>query len=103
MEHENGVPTRKRISQDCNLAITNMGIVYHNEGKMVPGLADRNGWRVDKEGTMKWGGVRIKKDAHGDSPWLHPLAAEALSEKSNQMMEDFTICNDVARELEITA
>jgi len=70
---------------------------------MVPGLADRNGWRVDKEGTMKWGGVRIKKDAHGDPPWLHPFAAEALSEKTNQLMENFTICNDVARELEITA
>ena len=78
-----------------------MGIIYHNDGKMVMGLANRNSWCVDKEGTMKWGGVRIKKDYHGEAPWLHPLAAESLREKTSHMMENFTICDDISRELEI--
>ena len=62
-------------------------------GKMVPGLANRSDLRVDKEGTMKWGGARIKKDIHGTAPWLNPLDAEALREKTSQMMEGFMICN----------
>ena len=100
MENESSVPTGKRIMQDCHLAIKNMGVVYCNDGKMVlPILVNRNSWRVDKEGTPKWGGVRIKKDIPGADPWLHPLAIEALREKTSQMMEDFTICDDVACEL----
>ena len=79
-----------------------MSIVYQNDGKTVPGLVNKNGWRVDKERTIKWGGVRIKKDYHGEDPWLHPLATEALREKTSHMMENFTICDDIARELEIT-
>ena len=51
---------------------------------------------------MKWGGVQINKDYHGKVPWLNPLAAEALREKTSHMMENFTICDDTARELEIT-
>lgn len=61
-----------------------MGIIYHNDGKMVPGLVNRNGWRIDKEDTMKWGGVQIEKDMHGDTPWLHSLAVKALREKSRR-------------------
>ena len=102
MEYKTGVLADKRILQNCHLTITNIGIVYHNNGKMVPGLENRNGWRVDKEGTIKWGGVRIKKDYHGGDPWLYPFATEALREKNSQMMENFTICDDIARELEIT-
>ena len=88
--------------QDYHLAIKNMGGVYRNDGQMLSGLANRNGWRVDKEGTKKWGGVKIKKDIHGAAPWLHPLAAESLREKTSQMLEDFTICDDVVRNLENT-
>ena len=47
MEYETGVPADKCILQDCHLAITNMGIVYHNDDKMVPELANSNGWRAD--------------------------------------------------------
>ena len=46
--------------------------------------------------------MRVKKESHGGSPWLHPLAAEALREKNIIMMENFTISADVARELKIT-
>lgn len=78
MECKTGVPTSKHISQYYHLAITNIGILYHNDGKMVPGLSDRNDWCVDNEVTMKWGGVQIKKDSHEDSPWLHHLAVESI-------------------------
>ena len=50
---------------------------------------------------MKWGGVQIKKDSHGEAPWLHPLAAEALREKTSHMLKNFTICDDIVCELEI--
>ena len=42
MEYKTGVPTDKHILQDCHLIITNMVIVYQNDGKVVPGLANRN-------------------------------------------------------------
>lgn len=48
-------PENKCIQQDYHLAIKNMGTVYRNDGKLVPRLADRNTWGVDKEDTMKWG------------------------------------------------
>ena len=102
MEHEGGSPTSSRIKQDCRLAIFNMGVVYRNDGKMVPGLANRNGHRVDKAGSSGWGGLRIKKDPQGLFPWLHPMAAQVLSEKCSKIMEDFTIDSDVASELGLT-
>ena len=65
IEDENGVSSPSRIQQDYRLSIINMAVVYHNDGKMVPGLENRNGHWSDQVGSNKWGGVRVKKFNHG--------------------------------------
>ena len=60
MQHESSVPFPFYIQQDYRLLIKNMGVVYHNDGKMVPGIANRDKHQVDKVGSNKWGGVCIK-------------------------------------------
>ena len=35
------VPSGKRIVEDCNKALRAIGVLYENEGRMVPELANR--------------------------------------------------------------
>ena len=44
------------VVQDINRTFDAHKIVYEAEGKIVPGLANRNGHRNKKEGNLKWGG-----------------------------------------------
>ena len=102
MQHESGCPSPSRIQKDCQLATKYMVMVYCNNGKIVPGLADRNIIRLDKSGSNMWGGVWIKKYSHISSPWLYHLDVQALIKKTKQIMEGFRIDRDVACNLGLT-
>ena len=56
-------------------------IIYEAHGKMVPGLANRNGHRYNKEGTRKWGGKREKCHEVKEEFWLEAGAKEVLEGK----------------------
>ena len=102
MQQQSGVPSPFCIQQDCHLVIKNTGVVYSNNDKMVLSLDNINGHWVDNTGSDKCVGVRIKKYYHSSAPWLHPLATQALNEKSKKIMDNFTIDDDVACNLGIT-
>ena len=71
----------ERVIQDVYLAFKAHEIVYNANGKMVPGLTNRNGHRYNKEGSMKWGGARIKSYEVGTTPWLEPQTQEVQDER----------------------
>ena len=56
------VPSSHRIIHDCRKALSAFASVYKHGGKMVPGLANRNGHRNLAKGrnTAGWGGIRVK-------------------------------------------
>ena len=39
---------------------------------MVPGLANHNGHRNNKEGSLQWGGKRVKSYVSRVDSWLEP-------------------------------
>ena len=58
-----GTPSLARIIQDVDLASKALEIVYHANGAVVEGLADRNGHRrkvVGEGKSVSWGGARTK-------------------------------------------
>lgn len=60
-DHPFGVPNSTRIIQDVYLAFKAHKVIYENEGRIVPGLANRTGHRYSREGTTgNWGGPRTK-------------------------------------------
>ena len=61
------VPSSKRIMEDCDRALRAFGEVYAHGGKMVPGLASRNGHRnhIAGRNTDGWGGAARKKCVGG--------------------------------------
>ena len=81
------VPSSLRIIQDCDKAIRAFGVVYEHGGRMVPGLANRNGHRNIAAGRNRsgWGGLRIKNLlAEELDRWLH---ADAISAKNSRTTE----------------
>ena len=67
--------------QDVYLVFDSIKKVYEAGGRMVPGLANRNGHRRNKEGSSKWGGKRVKSYAIGDDTWLEPGAKAVIEEE----------------------
>ena len=58
-----GTPSSARITEDVDLALKALGIVYCENGTAVKGLADRNGHRRKKVGegkSVSWGGAGNK-------------------------------------------
>ena len=58
-----GAPCSERITQDVDLALKALEIVYRENGDTVEGLADRNGHRrkvVGKGESVRCGGARTK-------------------------------------------
>ena len=55
--------------------------VYDAGGRMVLGLANRNGHRVRPDGNCQWGGKRVKSYEIGNDPWLEAEAKEAMEDK----------------------
>ena len=80
-EHEIGAPNSERVVQDVYLTFQSHKIIYEEDGKMVPGLANRNGHRNKKEGNLKWGGKRVKSFEVASETWLEPDARSVIEEK----------------------
>ena len=83
------VPSSRRICKDCDRALRAFGEVYRHEGKMVKGLANRNGHRNHAEGrnTEGWGGLRIKNLLVEEvDRWLHAHAIEAKTERTQEVL-----------------
>ena len=58
-----GTPSLAGITQDVDLALKVLKIVYRANGGAAEGLADRNGYRRKVVGEVKsvsWGGARTK-------------------------------------------
>ena len=63
--------------------------VYKANGKIVKGLANRNGHRNTKEGSLKWGGKRVKKMNVDEEKWLEEGAKNAYEEKKTYTKSRF--------------
>ena len=55
-----GVPSSKRIIEDCDRALDSMRKVFEHNSAIVPGLANRNGRRYCKLSTKLQGGATVK-------------------------------------------
>ena len=80
-ENPEGAPNSECVVQDANRTFDAHKIVYEAEGKMVPGLANRNGHRNKKEGNLKWGGKRTKSYVVAGDIWLEAGARSVIEEK----------------------
>ena len=86
---EDGVPSSKRIIEDCDRALTAMRIVCEHKGAIVPGLADRNGIRYAKEGTNGRGGPREKCRQLQAASCVHPSVTSLVNEKRKEVVSKF--------------
>ena len=80
-----GVPSSRRICDDCDRALAAFGIVYRAGWKMVPQLANRSGHRNHAAGrnSTGWGGVRVKNLLVAEiGRWLHADALQSKSERT---------------------
>ena len=83
------VPCSDRIIEDCNRALRAFGVVYEHGGRMVPGLANRNGHRNNAAGRNRsgWGGLRIKNLlAEELDRWLHADAVSAKNSRTDELL-----------------
>ena len=83
------VPSSKRIMQDCKKALNAFGSVYEHGGKMVPGLANRNGHRNFASGrnTEGWGGARVKNLLVEEvGRWLHEDAVRSKNSRTVEIL-----------------
>ena len=86
-----GVPSSRRICDDCDRALAAFGIVYRAGGKMVPQLANRSGHRNHAAGrnSTGWGGVRVKNLLVAEiGRWLHADALQAKSERTADIIAE---------------
>ena len=81
-EDKHGAPNGQRVIQDVYAVFESHKIIYEAHGKMVPGLANRNGHRYNKQGTRKWGGKREKCHEVKEESWLEAGAKEVLEKKN---------------------
>ena len=87
------VPSSERIIHDCRKALSAFSAVYEHGGKMVPGLANRNGHRNFAEGrnTAGWGGLRIKNLLVEESGrWLHEDAVSVKNSRTAEILAHAT-------------
>ena len=86
---EVGSPTSARIIQDCDRALDSMEKVYEAKGMMVPGLANRNGHRFNRNGSFRRGGARVKMEFPGPTKWLDWRALEVKRECQRDILDNF--------------
>ena len=90
---DDGVPSSKRIMEDCDRALDSMRTVCEHDGAMVPGLANRNGHRYSKSGTNSWGGATVKSEELQRCRWIHPLVIDIKDDRRKEMVSRF--CSSV--------
>ena len=88
-----GVPSSKRIIEDCDRALDSMRTVMEHRGAIVPGLANRNGHRYSKSGTKSHGGATVKKEELQRCKWIHPLIIEIKDDRRKEIVSRF--CSSV--------
>ena len=79
--------------EDCDRALQAFGEVYAHGGKMVPGLASRNGHRnhIAGRNTDGWGGLRVRNVLVEESKrWLHPDAITVKEERTEAVLYNLT-------------
>ena len=107
---QEGVPSSRRIEQDCERVWESMLLVHESCGAMVPDLSDRNGHRYSSSGTGKRGGKRVKSEMMSEK-WLEPGAKKAkidllrsvhtgkiFLDDSNSEAEDESVSSDISNE-----
>ena len=67
------------MEQDILRAFDAMETVYHANGKIVPGLCDRNGLRYSSRGTGQRGGPRVKGEEITELMWLEPTVVTVFN------------------------
>ena len=77
---EVGSLTSTRIIQDCDRALDSMWSVFNAKGRMVPGLANRNGHCFNRNNSFGRGGVHVKKEYAPSAKWLEINAREVKAE-----------------------
>ena len=80
-EHSHGAPSPSRVVQDVYLAFEAHKVVYKANGKMVPGLTNRNSHRRNADGSKQWGSAQIKSYDVLEDSWLEPGAKTVLEDR----------------------
>ena len=95
-ESKMGTPSSARITQDVDLALKALEIVYRANWAAVEGLADRNGHRRKVVGEGKifsWGGERTKGKGHEckltKNMFLHSDMLKLCLKKKHNISEFF--------------
>ena len=94
---QGNVPSSERIMHDCDLALRAFGVVYEHGGKMVPGLANRNGHRNHAAGRNSegWGGIRVKNLLVEEvNRWLHNHAISAKADRTETVLANLAFADD---------
>ena len=92
-EWEERVLTSARIIHDCGLALDAMYIVYQAGGAIVSELANRNGDRYIKDGTIMLVGARVKGDPVKNR-WLDRRALSANEDIATGILKQIVYEND---------
>ena len=91
--HAEGAPCALRVKQDIERAVESMAAVVAAGGKMVPGLANRNGHRNESGGKKgKRGGKRVKGTGivH-NAQWLHPSVRGVVADMKKMVVKKYKI------------
>ena len=87
---EDGVPSSKRIVEDCDRALDSMRTVCEHNGAIVAGLANRNGHRYSKSGTKSHGGATVKLENLQRCKWIHPLIIDIKDDRRKEIVSRFS-------------
>lgn len=88
--HSVGVPSCQRILQYNQKATLSMETVYNNDGKIVLGLASRNGHRNEDNGHRKnRDGAQVKGSGEKRTRWLHQPAHGVRTEKGAAVLKKY--------------
>ena len=83
------VPSLMRIVQGCKKTLRAFGIMYENNGGMVPGLVNRNDHQnvAEVRNTTGWGRVWIKKLLIAKiARWLYSDAISAKNSRTTKIL-----------------
>ena len=88
---DDGVPSSRRIIQDCDRALDSMRTVCEHNGAIVPGLANRNGHRYTKLGSNSHGGPTVKLEEIPQCKWIHPCVNNIKDDRRREIVDRFML------------